>query len=309
MPETEKSPRRFIDIRSLTSISLGAFGAVYALSDQTILKCFAAPNVEVMAIQEYERARKVADLGIPCAAPLEIVDTEMGAALVYERFANGSLARNLRAHPDKLMEYVGYFADLARKLANTVVPGDLLPNVMDLMMEEADHLGEFLDRQAGERYKEFLRGLPGGDRFLHRDLHFSNVMPTDSGAVLIDLPDAAKGHPIFDLISTASIYYLFPKRDLPLDPEVVTRVLRKEAPVLWDAFILRYFEGLPKSVIEERKWALEMLSPIAGFYPAIKLTPPEDIPVRSEEMYKFLDQYLIANQKELHRIAGEWKLK
>ncbi len=68
----------------------------------------------------------------------------------------------------------------------------------------ADQLSELHRRLHALEAPDWLPAAPGapGDRVLHLDLHPLNVLVTPSGPVVIDWPNAARGHPSTDVALT-----------------------------------------------------------------------------------------------------------
>ena len=83
------------------------------------------------------------------------------------------------------------------------------PMMMDAMTRKpwrmpryARELADLHDRLHVIPAPEWLPELDGGDRLLHLDLHPMNVMLTQSGPIVIDWPNAARGEALSDVAVT-----------------------------------------------------------------------------------------------------------
>jgi tRNA A-37 threonylcarbamoyl transferase component Bud32 len=80
------------------------------------------------------------------------------------------------------------------------------PMMMDVMLKKpwlmrryAHELADLHDRLHAIPAPEWLPDLDGGDRLVHLDLHPMNVMITQSGPIVIDWPNAARGDALSDV--------------------------------------------------------------------------------------------------------------
>jgi tRNA A-37 threonylcarbamoyl transferase component Bud32 len=80
------------------------------------------------------------------------------------------------------------------------------PMMMDVMLKQpwlmrryAHELADLHDRLHVIPAPEWLPDLDGGDRLVHLDLHPMNVMITQSGPIVIDWPNAARGDSLSDV--------------------------------------------------------------------------------------------------------------
>jgi tRNA A-37 threonylcarbamoyl transferase component Bud32 len=80
------------------------------------------------------------------------------------------------------------------------------PMMMDVMLKQpwlmrryAHELADLHDRLHVIPAPDWLPDLDGGDRLLHLDLHPMNVMITQSGPIVIDWPNAARGDALSDV--------------------------------------------------------------------------------------------------------------
>jgi thiamine kinase-like enzyme len=127
------------------------------------------------------------------------------------------------------------------------------------MLDWVDSLSEFITPEESDSVKGFIRGIPDRNTFLHGDFNSKNIMvtqkdgcPDAEGSVspdydfqLIDIGDAAIGHPVFDLAMLMNVYINVPA-DMGggLTEEGVRHLLGfdiKYARQLWDVMCAAYF--------------------------------------------------------------------
>ena len=85
---------------------------------------------------------------------------------------------------------------------------------------------------------DWLAVMPGGgDRLLHLDLHPLNVIMSPRGPIVIDWPNARRGHPMADVALT---YALIRCGRIPLPRPVAAALNALRAPVLRRTFAKRY---------------------------------------------------------------------
>jgi len=305
--------KRVIDLEGAELLSQGFFGKVYRLSDEQILKLYIGTAGEEQAKEEFEFSKKVFLLGIPCTIPFGVVDTEQGPGIIYERIDGGSLARNMAAHPEKLPEYMEAFMALAKSIWSVKVPEGILPDAKKRLIEKNERLRMYLPASMVDDYNGIISGLPDGDRFLHMDFHWCNVMLRRGECLLIDLPEASVGHPALDLSGIAHAYYLAPQREVI--QKVYSQLFRiriEDAPRIWNLFCEKYFEGVPEKVAAERRRAAELLAipfVTSGSTAALLQKPQtqESRALREKELYEVAERF-IENGRFLTGVLREWEL-
>jgi len=246
-------------LNELEILSKGYWGTIYILSEDRILKT-APTSTDEMIKDEFTRARIVFEAGVPCAEPVELVETEEGLGEILERIQGGSLARRTKAGTDDLDTYLDAYARLAKKMASISIAPGVLPDVRDEFLKICDRLPEIMPEETVQAYRELVAELPAADRFLHLDFHWSNVMYNGGECKLIDMPYAAYGHPAFDMMSVAYVYHLLRGYTMKAPYEDILRVTRDQAKYIWDGLCARMFEALPAEVAADRKKMTEIFS-------------------------------------------------
>ena len=98
-----------------------------------------------------------------------------------------------------------------------------------------------------------INSIPDRNTFIHGDAHIGNVMLQDGEFMFIDLSNAGKGHPIFDMVSMFLVF----KLDQNVDEEArknsgLMRWFDKdEMKLMWDTYIKTYLNTDDKALIEK----------------------------------------------------------
>jgi len=240
-------------------MSQGTYGKIYYKLPDQIVKTYIGATAADQVQAEYERSRTVFAMGVPCAIPFGIVRTPDGPGLLYERVMGGSLAKNMARTPEKLEEYLDAFVELARQMWGTEVEKGVLPDAKTQILESFSGLEDYVGEAQAEELRDIVAKIPDERCFLHMDFHWCNVMYQNGECLLIDLPDAAVGHPILDFSGFAHAYYLAPRRAVMKERyTTVFRITREDGARIWDGFCRRYFGTLPEEVARDRRRAAEI---------------------------------------------------
>jgi thiamine kinase-like enzyme len=80
------------------------------------------------------------------------------------------------------------------------VPEGMLPNRREAICSWFNEkVTPFLSKDEAVVINDYLNWVPSTNTFLHCDFHAKNVMEVKGELMLIDIGDAAVGHPVFDL--------------------------------------------------------------------------------------------------------------
>ena len=226
----------------------GKLGESYIKRDNPdiLLKLYTT-QLEKMGLDEYERAQKVFNMGLPCPEPGVVVRTTDGRIGIQFKRIHGKLsyARALSYHPELMDQYAVEFAELCKKLHSTVPPAGLFPSIKDQYtgyIKENPYLTD--DERSG--LIRFIGTLPDADTALHGDLHIGNVIFDENGRkYLIDLSEFSTGSPMFDL----GIFFMqacLAHEELEME---LYHITTKTSKAFWKAFAKVYFG--PDANIEE----------------------------------------------------------
>ena len=191
-----------IDLNDYTLSGGGKLGESYVhrTNPDVLLKLY-PQNLEKIGREEYERACKVFELGVPSPEPGELVHTGDGRiGILFKRIVGKkSYARALADNPERLEEYAATFARMAKELHAVEPKPGTFPKIKD-QYKAAIGLNPYLNGKEKEAVARFIDTLPDADTTLHGDLHQGNIIFTEDGKqYFIDLSDFCTGSPLFDL--------------------------------------------------------------------------------------------------------------
>ena len=229
-----------IDLKDYELSGGGKLGESYIRKDNPdiLLKLYST-QLEKMGLDEYERACKVFNIGLPCPEPGETVRTTDGRIGIQFKRIHGKLsyARALSYHPELLEQYAVEFAELSKKLHSTVPPAGLFPTIKE---QYTDYIKDNPYLSDDERIGiiRYISTLPDADTAVHGDLHIGNVIFDESGRkYLIDLSEFSTGSPMFDM----GIIYLqccFIPDEMEMELYHITKDISTK---FWDLFVKAYY--------------------------------------------------------------------
>ncbi len=198
-----------ISVENLELIGKGKCGNVYSLSDDKVIKTFNS-FVPAEAVEKEQRnAKHVYDMGIPTPNVYDIVSTEEGLGLIYEKVSAPSLEKLMRAAPSMLKEYSIRLGKLGRHLHSINSQGSGFISAKEEFLNRLKLSRETICEVSGEdayhEIEKIIIAIPDAAGVVHGDFHPDNVLVRNGELILIDMADVMTGHPIFDLLS---LYFL-----------------------------------------------------------------------------------------------------
>ena len=160
-------------------------------------------------------------------------------------------AQIIRENPERIPEISGKSAELLKTLHKIVPGADAgLPDRKQNLLNLFDSLSDIMTEAETEKVKGFVRSIPDRDTFLHGDYNAKNIMVRDGEFQLIDIGDAAVGHPVFDIVGLMLVYITLPNsRDSRFTDDERRALLGFDfeyAPRVWEVMCGTYF-GLSSS--------------------------------------------------------------
>lgn len=173
--------------------------------------------------------------------------------MVYELVNAQTVANVIKNDRDLVPEMAGRCAKLLKKLHDTeVAQDDEIPDRKQNLYDWLEGIAEFLTAEEKEKIRSFIERIPECRSFLHGDFHAKNIMLQNGELVLIDIGDAAYGHPVFDIATQILAYVIMPS--MPNRPKEDTeRYLgfhAEDVGKYWGAFCCTYFEVTPDRIGE-----------------------------------------------------------
>ncbi len=248
---------RKIEVDHLEIIGKGVTATVYLLDEEHIVKVF-RDIIPMEDIQyEYDCARLVEGLGIrtPCAR--EIVSSDQGTGIIYDRVKGLTLSDVMQKDKEHLYDYGVKYGRIVKSLHEKRVQGAKLPDAKEKMLSILDDYSDFLTKEERDEICRYIELVPPADCLLHGDIAPVNIMVEDGQMIIIDVPMIMKGNPLFDLlqpysfcVQTRYLYELY--MDMPEDERespvgkylgrFKSRYLNaEESQRIWDGFLMGYF--------------------------------------------------------------------
>ena len=206
-----KKALREVSVDGCEMIGSGGYGKVYRIDPETIVKIY-NPGISLEFVeQERATSQKAFLMGVPTAISYDVVKCGDSYGVVYELLNAKTTAQLVNEDPSKLAELFGRSAGLLKKL-HSIVPGkdSGLPDRKSKMLEWVDSLANLITEEEAGKIKAFISSIPDRDTFLHGDYNAKNVMVQDGEFLLIDIGDAAVGHPVFDIAGLMLAYIIIP---------------------------------------------------------------------------------------------------
>ena len=257
----ERAPRE-VDVSGMKQIGAGACGRVFRMDAERVVKVY-YPDVFTPERVERERlvAREAFVRGIPSAIPFETVRVGAERGIVYELVEARNIGEVVSADPDMCETWARRMAALAKQLHSTEFGEGLLPDARLLHARWVERIAGtcLYAAETLAALRDFVSALPAGRSFVHGDFHPANVMVMpDDELLLIDLGDAAKGHPCLDMAGTYHVVRVAAKRQ-----DGAMRFCSMPAELLdrfWDAFVRAYYQVSDDATLAEIERSLALVA-------------------------------------------------
>lgn len=189
---------RTISIRGCKKISSALNGEIFKLSEDEMIKVYGSDVTldEIKKERSYAQTALVA--GIPTLIPYDVVKTENGYGIVFEKVEMKSLAYVLAHEPQKMPELADRFAEFMKELHTTEIMGNKLPDIKDRYREWIEKLDNKDDSQTA-MFSNIIASIPDSDMYVHGDINLNSVMVRDDEMLLMDMAGSAHGNSLFDL--------------------------------------------------------------------------------------------------------------
>lgn len=293
-----KKRYREISIDGCEIIGEGAYGIIYRIDPETIVKVYKNPNSLEEIIRERENARKAFILGIPTAISYEIVRVGNLYGTIFEMLDAKSFALLLRDGED-LEKLVIESVKLLKLMHNTKDINNDLPNKNEEVIDWAIYCKKYLPKNIGDKLVKLMKEIPKENTIIHGDFHVKNLMSLKDQVLLIDMETISVGHPILELACSYSIYEGFECLD-PKNPEKFLGIPRKQCREFFDLTLKYYFSDLNDGQIEEIKKMIKVICYTRLLRRQIKHFGLNDN--KSKASIEFCKNYLIENIPNINKL-------
>lgn len=247
---------RKLSVDGCEVIAQGANGKVYRYDSDTIVKVYFNADALQDIHRERELARRAFVLGIPTAIPYDVVRVGDGYGSVFEMLNAKSFAKLIAEEPEKLDEYIGLYVELLRKIHETTVRPEDMPDQREVVIGWAKFVAEYLPEDKGAKLIRLVEEVPVSHQMMHGDYRIKNVMMQNGEVLLIDMDTLCQGHPVFELASVYNAYVGFSYLDhgvvqdfLGIDYETSVRIWKKTLPLYLETEEAQKVEAVEKKVM------------------------------------------------------------
>ena len=244
---------REVSVEGCELIGSGGFGKVYRIDPETIVKIYNPTITLEMVQQERDTAQKAFLAGVPTAISYDVVRCGDCYGVVYELLNAKTVAQIMDEDPGRVPEMGRKSAQLLRELHQIEIAPGVLPDRKAEFLSWLPNVEPVLEPAETDTIRRFIQSLPERGTFLHGDFNSKNIMVQEDGEfILIDIGDAAVGHPVFDVASLILPYLFLPKSTLPEEERRRLLGFRLEdGPQMWDAMCRTYFGIDSPAEVEE----------------------------------------------------------
>ena len=202
---------REVSVEGCEVIGEGGFGKVYRTDPETIVKVYNPTVTREFVDGEREQARRTFVLGVPTAIPYDLVRVGDCWGLVFELLDAKTVAQVVNAEPARVDECARILGRLLKELHAIEVPAGRLRDRAEVLRGwYTDVMGPYLEPDEVRIICDYIDSVPHGTTFLHGDYHTKNIMLQNGEPILIDVGDAAMGHPVFDWAQMCLNYIMLP---------------------------------------------------------------------------------------------------
>ena len=247
--EVHKALRQ-LNVDNLPVIGAGATAKVYRIDRETVVKVF-NPNTSLQIIQqENERSKNAFLSGIPTAISYDMVKVGDCYGSVYELLDAQdflTVMENDKAHLDA---HIQKFARAIKAMHQIEVDLSRFPPTKQGSLAVLPMLSAVCTPEEIGKLRQLYETIPDRSTFLHADCHPGNVMVQDGEFVFIDLMTCGSGHPVFDMGSMCSVYYMpsFGRRE---ESPLLRNFTEEECAHIWDVYLRTYLDTQNEALIKK----------------------------------------------------------
>ena len=261
---------RQISVDGCEIIGKGAYGTVYRLDEDTVVKKYESPEALSMIENEKKLAKLAFVAGIPTAISFDIVKIGNTFGSVFELLKAKTFNDLIKEKPSEADETIRKYTKLIKQVHSISLAPGTLPSAKAEYLKKLDNIHPLLSDELYERMKEFYDSLPEDDHVIHGDLQMKNIMLSGDEPMLIDMDTLSQGLPIFDLGGIYLAYIAFVEDD----PENCKRFFgidKEMADRIFYGVMDNYYREISE---QEKKEILEKVK-IIGYTNFLNMLKPE----------------------------------
>ncbi len=249
-----------ISLAGCAAIGEGAGAVTYSLPTGNVVKVFRPGITQNQIFHEYACCQEAFRLGVPTAKVFDMVHTESGIGIVFEKLESVPIGEIIENNPDKLEPFARSFGVLLRNIHQIKVkPEGIFPDAIQNELVLLERISRFFDNDIIDISKKILLNLPSDNSLLHLDLNTRNIMLKGNELRIIDLGGMAYGNPLLDLA-----YFYSPMKYTIGDHKTIVGMSKKNAWRFSEVLTNEYFKDVPSTEKNACIQQIEALSLVRG---------------------------------------------
>ena len=198
-----------INIDGCKLIGTGAFGKVYKIDADTVIKVYDDPAKLPLIETEQERSRRAFIKGIPTAIPFGVARVGETYGSMFELIDAVNCNDFIASHPDKAGSIIAEYAGFIRRIhAVQSAPGEF-PDARKIYSAYLEDVREYLPGEIYARLHDFVTAVPESLGLVHGDIQMKNVMLSNGEMFLIDMSTLCAGSQLFEFAGLYLTYEAF----------------------------------------------------------------------------------------------------
>ena len=211
--KVQRKPRE-LSVDGCPVIGRGAFGTVYRLNEDTVVKVYRGGDSMLPMIEnERNRARQAFLKGIPTAIPFDMVRVGDDYGAVFEMVNAHSLTDLVIESPENIPALAVRYAEFLHGIHELDTAPGTLPAIRDRCLGYLDSFPDALRPETFRRIRELLLAVPEDLHLLHGDAHWKNIMDSNGTLMVIDMDTLCTGNPVFEFGGLFMSYIAFNEDD------------------------------------------------------------------------------------------------
>lgn len=299
-----KKAFRRISVEGKEIIGKGGNGVVYRLDEETIVKVY-SPEYSLNKIEkEREYAKKAFVSGVPSVIAFDTVQVGDSYGVVYEAMNSNTLSYAIKNDYEHIDDYIQKYVDFVKTIHTTELIGEDIVPLKTMLKKRvcSKDMLLFCDQSDVDALTDIIDSMADKNTLVHGDLHPGNIMIHNGELMLIDMGEATRGVPIYDIAAIFRDLLSGPKTQ----PDISTLTLGMEPEMAMEVGnrFMKVYSGATDE--QQLRQFLDMLGLVYSLN-VVCFVP--DIPVDREKfgpsiMQNLLKPVVLKNAEALKQILS-----